>query len=303
MRRLPLAAATLCVASAAAADPLPILGGTAAGVDDFPSVVAITIGDSLCTGTLIHRDWVVTAAHCLAPEEVQLPSQEAVTQSVRVYFGTVDIMRPGGEVRTASQTIPHPGFSAASLGKDDIGLIQLTQPMTTIPPSPVNVDPARAPVGTTVTMVGFGVTASDGAGMLGAEFVLAGRTSTTCTAYGMADETLLCFSQADGLGKCRGDSGGPSFAALDGRQTLVGVTSFGDPSCAEIGADTRTDAEPPFLLTYVPRLDGCDGEFCSQASGGCAAAGGGGPAALLGIAAGAAALGRRRGRPAARRRS
>lgn len=299
--RLPLAAATVCLAAAAAADPAPIIGGTAAGVGDFPSVVAITVGDGLCTGTLIHRDWVVTAAHCLSPVDVQLPSQEAVTQSVRVYFGTVDLLRSAGEVRTAALTIPKPEFSSASLGRNDIGLIKLAQPMTAVAPSPVNVDPARAPVGTTVTMVGFGATELAGGGTLGAEFVLPGRASTSCAAYGMTDDALLCFSQTDGMGKCRGDSGGPSFAALDGRPSLVGVTSFGDVDCAQVSADTRTDAEEQFLRAYVPDLDGCSGdEDCPDAGAGCCSARArGAPSMLLGIASLALALRRRSRRSAA----
>jgi hypothetical protein len=35
----------------------------------------------------------------------------------------------------------------------------------------------------------------------------------------------------------------------------VGVTSFGDQNCQQFGADTRTDAERAFLLSYVPSLE------------------------------------------------
>ncbi len=255
-----IAAASLCLATTAAAEPAPIIGGTTTTVGQFPTVVALTVGGGICTGTLIHREWVLTAAHCITPAVVQLPSQEAVTQNLRVHLGTVNLNVSQGEVRTASMTIPKPGFSVNNLGQNDIGLVKLSQPVSGVTPTPVNLDPARAPIGTTVTMVGYGATQISGGGMVGVQFVLENRSSTSCSQFGMSDANLLCFSQSDSKGKCRGDSGGPSFAQLDGKLTLVGVTSFGDSQCAQLGADTRTDVERGFIETHIPNLVGCDGD-------------------------------------------
>lgn len=288
MRRLILATGSLCLATAAASEPAPIIGGTETTVGQYPTVVALTVGSGICTGTLIHREWVLTAAHCLTPSVVQLPSQDAVTEDLRVHVGTVDLQQSAGEVYRASDTIPKPGFSIGSLGRNDIGLVKLAQPITTMAPTPVNLDPARAPVGTTVTMVGFGATDPEGLGTLGVEFVLEGRTSVSCAPYGGSDEDLLCFSQVDAKGKCRGDSGGPSLARIDGALAIVGVTSFGDPQCAQFGVDTRTDIEREFIEVHIPELE-------PAGAGCCDASGRGAPAMLLGIASLGLVLRRRRG--------
>ena len=223
----------------------PILGGTPATVGQYPSVVAVDLGDALCSGTLIDKDWVLTAAHCV---QGMSPSQ------IQIHFNTVNIFQSAGKTVGASMAIAKPEFNLSNLGANDIGLIKLAQSVTDVTPLPVNLYPAKAPVGIIVTMVGFGATAVGGGGTVGTEYVV-GQTSVSCSLMGENDSNLLCFNQTTGKGKCEGDSGGPSFAMIDGKLTQVGITSFGDQNCAQFGADTRTDAEKAFLLKYIPQLE------------------------------------------------
>jgi uncharacterized protein (TIGR03382 family) len=135
-----------------------------------------------------------------------------------------------------------------------MGLIHLTTPVSGITPAVVNLVASDAPVGISVTQVGYGETSGTGDGGTVGTLYTVPQTSIACSSLG-DDANLLCFNQSNGKGKCNGDSGGPSFATIDGKQVEVGVTSFGDQTCSQFGADTRTDIQKPFLLQHIPELE------------------------------------------------
>jgi len=240
-----------------------IIGGSAGNTSEFPTIVALSVGGGLCTGTLISPTLVLTAAHCITPSLLGLGSQEQLTAQIRVLLDAQSLA--GGVAVQVTETIPHPSFSTSSLGDNDIGLIRLATPVTDREPTPINRIAADAPIGISLTQVGYGATQVGGGGA-GTLQVLRDKLTTSCSTFGVSDANLLCFSQVDGTGKCVGDSGGPSYATIDGVVRVVGVTSFGDQTCAQFGADTRVDAELEFLYQNAPELqcqaDGQCNEDC-----------------------------------------
>jgi hypothetical protein len=173
-----------------------------------------------CSGTLIAERIVLTAQHCTQGED---PS------SIYVLFG-VDDSAPDLAVQVA-QKREHPTH--------DVALLTLSQsPSATIEVRPVPIvleDLTDADIGITVEQAGYGAISLRGA-TDGRYFVaepLAGFES---------DENVLVVDGQGQRGVCYGDSGGPSMRiAPAGDVRVIGVLSWGDPTCVDRDRFARTD--------------------------------------------------------------
>src|SRR5260221_6019945 len=113
-----------------------IVGGSLARAGDWPWQVSIQFDKQhICGGSLIHPEWVLTAAHCVIDDDdgTLLP-----LEPVSVVHGTTDLSS-GGTRHAAAQLIAHEGYDPKLPDKDpkkllnDIALIKLAAPLEVTP--------------------------------------------------------------------------------------------------------------------------------------------------------------------------
>lgn len=193
----------------------------------YPAVGALTkYGSPFCTGTVVAKRAVVTAAHCLRGQDAS---------SIRFALGS-NGNSPQVALRV-SRVVVHPAFDPANV-KNDIGVVILSQdaPVT---PIPINDSMSSDWVGRSLVFVGFGATNGNGYGGGTKRVVSIPVSAIGSTQFAYEDSTR---------NTCFGDSGGPAFASdSDGGLFLAGVTSFGDRYCTQYGVDTRVDAYASFI--------------------------------------------------------
>ena len=248
----------------------PIYFGTPDTDPEHDAVVAIAFASDstyFCTGTLIRRSVVLTAAHCL---------EDLTPEDLVVFFGD-DANVGQGDYRDVSELLSHPKYDPDELSAD-IALISLAEKapkdISPIPYLPKKRRLTSDDQGLDVVFAGFGLTETMDEGVkLRADGTITLVCDDEPCVSGLVVPKSFYFAMENG-GPCVGDSGGPTFVVREGREYVAGVTSYGDPGCTEYGVNTTVSDYTGFISDFTD--GGCSAS--RQALGG---AGPGFLAALL----------------------
>lgn len=221
----------------------PIIGGQPAGAWEFPATGGLVLnGQIFCTGTLVGPSAVLTAAHCIDPEDLdgQMPGFTLLRDEAQITAADLN-----GDVYEGMNARMHPGYNRDAVNMSpglvsDIGVLLLRREVEGVTPEVLltrNEADAVLLLGEELAILGYGYT-DTALTRSGVKF----KASTPLVYVGPFE---IQMSEPGDPQPCYGDSGGPVFVTLaSGERRIAGVVSRGpgeEGGCDNGAIATRVD--------------------------------------------------------------
>ncbi|XP_031619926.1 transmembrane protease serine 9-like [Contarinia nasturtii] len=234
-----------------------IVGGKPTGVNQYPWIARLVYdGNFHCGASLISKDYVLTAAHCV---------RRLKRSKIRIILGDHDqtvISDADAKMRAVSAVIKHRYFDSNTYNHD-IALLKLRKPITyskNIMPVCLPEDDFD-PAGKTGIAVGWGRTSEGGALPSVVQHVEVPILSLNqCRNMKYRSSRITPNMVCAGKGKqdsCQGDSGGPLVVYNNGKYEVIGIVSWG-VGCGRAGYPGVYTRVPRYMPWVRANVDGCN---------------------------------------------
>jgi secreted trypsin-like serine protease len=265
-----------------AAEPEPdqttIIGGHHVGGGEYPFIAALSYKssgnkssvDAWCGGSLIDRNSVLTAAHCMYKED---GSPESAAD-LQVTVGREQLSSNTGKLLDVTKIDIHPDYDSKT-NENDVAVLSLSgaawgDGISPAVLAPTTDDSYETP-GRLLTVAGWGNTIPQPADGTSDGENYPDRMQQARVPVVSDDEaekkfsvdsyvpSLMVAAGENGKDTCQGDSGGPLFAKNGSDYVVVGVTSSGIGCAAEGYPGKYAEANAPSIHSFITTAAGNNG--------------------------------------------